>query len=282
MSSSNEDFTPIAVNFETLATDESVISLVPIVKERDEGGANNNNPKRPIKLVPTAVTPSPRQVAPVRQAVTPLPDVPRVFAAFRFSVFPVVLIPVVPVPQPSLAAAWDWVTVKHCIAANAFSLIQDTTHSEQKKSWTEVRLTCPFGAHRSALFHLLAGFSPAVNTVHTIRWNLVGSQVTDWLLCPRHVHPVKYKDQVKYWCVTGMLPLVYAWAALEKVEVTYEKHSHLLKLKFRTCLAGTGMPVPTVQGPPTWDDIRRHVLQMCGGEEGRREAIVQLLFENLP
>ena len=142
-------------------------------------------------------------------------------------------------PAPPLAApkATELAAMKKRLADKSAKAIKKTKHNDKRKPYTEVNEGMP---NKATALALLEGLAPKSDTLRMTRWLIEGDAAAAWLGIERLVHPVTFDGKI--WCLRGERPQVYAWAGIETLEIRYEASSNLLSLKFRTFIAGNGLP----------------------------------------
>lgn len=136
----------------------------------------------------------------------------------------------------SQATPRDTNSIKEALIDNSIQLIKKAAHNVNLKPWTEVSDSIP----QLAALTLFKDFFPTSNTSRSIKWEVEGAAMTEWLGLRNHIHPVNFEGKVV--TLPGQKPSVYAWAKIESCEVKYDKKSRILTLRFQTALSGTGIP----------------------------------------
>lgn len=139
-----------------------------------------------------------------------------------------------------VAPPFNVVATKKRIATAAVRAIKTSAHNRQKKPWSLVWDRLPNLAAAMTLFEELAVDS---DSARQIKWILHdGDAIAQWLGGTNNKYVPNVKFDGKVLCIGNFKPKVYAWASYESLEAKFEKKTGLLSLKFRTFLAGTGLP----------------------------------------
>ena len=128
--------------------------------------------------------------------------------------------------------------IKKRLCAKSVKAIKKTKHNDSRKPYTEVTEGL---ASRAAAMAVMAGVPVKSESTRMTKWLLTSDgAISRFLGCDKLIHPVAFDGKV--WCFAGQKPKIYAWAGFESLEVKFEPSSSLLTLKFRTKLAGSGVP----------------------------------------
>jgi hypothetical protein len=115
----------------------------------------------------------------------------------------------------------------------AVRLIKKTGQSRTKKPWNEVSDSFPSVEAAGAL---MEGFSETSDSGRMTKWELKEHEVARWLGCSPYIHRVKFDGKV--WL--GNPKQVYEWPGFGTCQISFEKNTGHLRVKFRTFIAGYG------------------------------------------
>jgi hypothetical protein len=143
-------------------------------------------------------------------------------------------------PAPAVQAApFNVIATKKRIFKTATVQIKKTVHSDRNKPYTDLTDYIPT---ELALMSLMEGYPPKSVTKCWMTWTLNHDQILDWWNMHEnpYIHPVA--NRIKTICFVGSKPNVYAHAAIESIDIKWERKTGIFKLKCRTFVAGTGRP----------------------------------------
>jgi hypothetical protein len=142
------------------------------------------------------------------------------------------------VTATAITPTFNVAATKKRVASATIKVIKKTAHNFDRKPWTEISESLP---NTEAALTLFEGCSLSSDTARMIKWELCGADIAAWLGTSQFVHPVKFDGKI--WSLSGReTPKLHAWAAYETLQVKFEKKTCQLTLKFRTFMAGYGLP----------------------------------------
>jgi hypothetical protein len=239
--------TDLPADIDTLSKDDIVRLLKRVADERDEAvlqlesTSSSGKGKKRQKTVPVSVpTQQPQQLP--QQLPPPVGGYATLGAVYG------VPVTYAPPPQQTIAVTpaaaavstgFDVPGTKKRILKNATQRIKKTVHTDRNKPYTEVLECVPTEA---AVLSLMEGFEPKSHRHPMIKWQLTEDEVIDWLNMhdsPR-IHPVTSK--INTICLFGEKPNLYVHAKIESLEIKWERKSGAFSMRFRTMVAGYGVP----------------------------------------